>query len=238
MLGFFKRFGKKKETEPAAAGAGTEHQTLLVIEIYDDTHPIWKEFATEVKPARANKKNKEENEEANEGENEYENYLNEFAVDYTVPGDLAYELAGLCEREGAIELDAQKIMYFSESTNKLLLLKKNGELIGFLMLALYGGSSDAKIWLVCVSSSEKGKQYSKYLIGQAKQMAIDAGKTSIHLEALSRKVGSKVYKKQGFTFNNSNSENMTAFLEQPQKRKTRRNRPNRRVTRRNQRRQQ
>jgi hypothetical protein len=231
MLRFIRRLGKKKEKEPAAAGAGTEGQTLLVIEIYDDTHPIWKQFATEVKPTRAKP------EEANE-ENENENYLNDFAVDYTVPGDLAYELAGLCEREGAIELNAEKIMYFSESTNKLLLLKKNGELIGFLMLALYGGSSDAKIWLVCISSTEKGKQYSKYLIGQAKQMAIDAGKTSIHLEALSRKVGSKVYKKQGFTFNNSNSENMTSFLEQPQKRKTRRNRPNRRVTRRNQRRRQ
>ncbi len=235
MLRFIRGLGKKKEKEPAAAGAGTEGHTLLVMEIYDNTHPIWKQFATEVKPARAKPKEAKENENENENEN---NYLNDFVVDYTVPGDLAYELAGLCEREGAIELNAEKIMYFSESTNKLLLLKKNGELIGFLMLALYGGSSDAKIWLVCVSSSEKGKQYSKYLIGQAKQMAIDAGKTSIHLEAISRKVGSKVYKKQGFTFNNSNSENMTAFLEQPKKRKTRRNRPNRRVTRRNQRRRQ
>ena len=232
MLRFIRGLGKKKEKEPAAAGAGTEGHTLLVIEIYDNTHPIWKQFATEVKPTRAKP------EEANEEENENENYLNDFTVDYTVPGDLAYELAGLCEREGAVELDAQKIMYFSESTNKLLLLKKNGELIGFLMLALYGGSSDAKIWLVCVSSSEKGKQYSKYLIGQAKQMAIDAGKTSIHLEALSRKVGSKVYKKQGFEFNESDGENMTALLEQPQKRKTRHNRKNRKSTRRNQRRQQ
>ncbi len=231
MFRFIRLFGKKKKAEPAAARASTAEQTLLVIDIYDNTHPIWNGFATEVKATRANKNEEEE-------ENEYSNYLNEFAVDYTVPGDLAYTLAELCERQGAIELNAEKIMYFSESTNKLLLLKKNGELIGFLMLALYGGISEAKIWLVCVSSSEKGKQYSKYLIDQAKQMAIDAGKKSIHLEALSRKVGTKVYKKQGFNFDESDGENMTAVLEQPKKGKTRRNRRNLRVTRRNQRRQQ
>ena len=225
-----KGFQKKKEApknEPAAAGAAAG-QTLLVIEVYDSVHPIWNGFAKEVKATPAKKEN----------ENENERYLEEFAIDYTVPGGLAYELAGLCEREGAFELTAEKIMYFSETTNKLLLLKKNEELIGFLMLALYEDSSEPKIWLVCVSSSEKGKQYSKYLIDQAKRMAIEAGKTSIHLEAISRKVGNKVYKKQGFDFNDSNSENMTAPLSRPRKRKTRRNVKNRLYTRRNQRRQQ
>jgi len=221
MLSLLKRFGKKKEAESPPATT-----TSLEIHVYDSNHPIWKEFAKEVKAAKAE----------NEGENNWEN---EFAVDYTVPGELAYELADLCEREGALELTAEKIMYFSEATNKVLLLKKDGELIGFLMMSLYDGPSQPKIWLVCVSSTEKGKQYSKYLIDQAKRMAIEAGKTSIHLEALSRTVGKKVYTAQGFAFNESDGENMTAFLEQPKKRKqnTRRYRKNRKSTRRNQRRQ-
>ena len=214
MLSLLKRFGKKKENEPPVT-------TPLEIHIYDNSHPIWKEFAVEVKATKA--------------ENSWEE---DFAIDYTTPGKLAYELAGLCEREGALDLTAEKIMYFSESTNKLLLLKKEGELIGFLMLDLYEGPSPPKIWLVCVSSAEKGKRYSTFLIDQAKKMAIEAGKTSIHLEALSRKVGTKVYKKQGFNFDESDGENMTAVLEQPKKRKTRRNRKNRKSTRRNQRRQQ
>jgi hypothetical protein len=63
-------------------------------------------------------------------------------------------------------------------------------------------------------------------------MARDAGKTSIHLEAISRTVGKKVYKPQGFNFNESDGENMTAELgknSSNKKRKTRRN-----YTRRNQ----
>lgn len=211
MFSFLKK-KKKEETPPPplpppAAGAEAPPApkvTQLEIHIFPSEHEIWSQFAVEVK--------------GNETENE-----NEFVPDYTVPGDLAYELAGLCEREGAIELDAEKIMYFSEATNYLLLLKKNGKNIGFLLLALYPGPSQAKIWLVCVSSAESGKQYSKVLIDQAKRMAKEAEKSTIHLEALSRKVGRKVYKAQGFNFNESDGENMTAELNEPKKRKTRKN---------------
>ena len=205
MFSFFQKKKKKEQPEvpaPAAAGAEQTAPTVLEIHIYPAEHEIWSQFAVEVK--------------GNENENE-------FVPDYTVPGDLAYELAELCERQNASELDAQKIMYFSEATNQLLLLKKNGETIGFLLLALYPGPSQAKIWLVCVSSAESGKQYSKLLIDQAKRMAKEAGKKTIHLEALSRKVGRKVYKTQGFTFNESNGENMTAELNDSKKRKTRKN---------------
>lgn len=141
------------------------------------------------------------------------NYLNDFRVDYTIPGPLALELSALCRREKAYELDSEKIMYFSEATNYLLLLKKDDETIGFLLLECYPSShSEAKIWLVCVSHSYKGKQYSKILIEYSMKIAKDAGKDSIHLEALSRNVGTKVYKPLGFNFNSSRRNNMTASL--------------------------
>lgn len=215
MFAFLKK--KKEEAAPnppppAAAGAEAKPPgPRLEIHIFPSEHEIWSQFAVEVK--------------GNENENDNEN---EFVPDYTVPGDLAYELAGICEREGALELNAEKIMYFSEATNYLMLLKKNDETIGFLLLALYPGPSKPKIWLVCVSSAESGKQYSKLLIDQAKRMANEAGKKTIHLEALSRKVGRKVYKTQGFTFNESNGENMTAELNDSKKRKTRKNHQRRR----------
>ena len=186
---------KKKEDLPVPV--------RLEIHIYTNEHEIWSQFAELVK--------------GNENEND-------FVPDVTIPGTLAYELAGLCEREGAFELNAEKIMYFSEVTNYLLLLKKEGDTIGFLLLDLYPGPSPPKIWLVCVSSTEKGKQYSRILIDQAKQMAKDAGKTNIHLEALSRTIGTKVYTPQGFVFNKPTGENMTAKLNDPKKRKTRRQR--------------
>lgn len=165
-------------------------EPLLVI-THTDREPIWKGFATIVKA---------------------ENNENEFTMDYTVPGDLAYELAGLCEREGANELTSEKIMYFSEVTNYLLLLKKEDETIGFLLLDCYPGVIDAKIWLVCVSSKYKGKKYSTLLINKAKQIARDVGKTEIHLEALTHTIGTKVYKPLGFRFNSMRRNNMTANL--------------------------
>jgi GNAT superfamily N-acetyltransferase len=135
------------------------------------------------------------------------------SIEYTTPGLLSIELAELCRRNGAGELDSQKIMYFSEATNYFLELKKNGKRIGFLLLECYTGSLPAKIWLVCISSSEKGKNYSKLLIDQAKEIARGAGKRTIHLEAITREVGRKVYKPLGFKFNYSNNDNdMTADL--------------------------
>jgi len=191
----------------------------LEIHVYDSTNPIWAGFAIKVEPKPKPKPKNATN--GNSNTNEYNEY-NEYAIDYTIPGELANNLSQLCDRTGAVELDAEKIMHFSEVTNYLLLLKKNGETIGFLMLNLYPGLSEPKIWLGCVSSLESGKQYSKLLIDQAKQMAIDAGKSTIHLEALTRELGRKVYMQQGFEFNSPHGENMTAQLSKPTK--TRKNR--------------
>lgn len=166
-------------------------QQILVLSIHTDKEPIWNQFAKEIVP---------------------DNDENEFAIDYTIPGPLALELSTLCKREGAYELDSEKIMYFSETTNYLLLLKKEDKPIGFLLLECYPGPSDPKIWLVCVSSEYKGKQYSKILVEYAMKIAREAGKETIHLEALSRTVGTKVYKPLGFHFNSMRRNNMTANL--------------------------
>lgn len=168
-----------------------EPQQILVLSIHTDKEPIWSQFAKEILP---------------------DNNENEFAIDYTIPGPLAIELSQICRREGAYELDSEKIMYFSEATNYLLLLKKEDDTIGFLMLECYPGPSEPKIWLVCVHSRYKGKQYSKILVEHAMKIARDAGKETIHLEALSRNVGTKVYKPLGFHFNSMRRNNMTANL--------------------------
>jgi len=160
----------------------------LELHVYPSQNPIWKELSTYI-PA------------------------DEDHIDYTIPGPLAYELADLCHRNSAYELDSEKIMYFSEVTNYLLVLYKDGERIGFLMLDSSPGKyTRSKIWLVCVSSAEKGKQYSKILIDYAKGIAKSHEKTTIHLEALTRTVGEKVYEPQGFTFNSPTGEDMTAQL--------------------------
>lgn len=183
----------------------------LVLEIYENTHPIWAEFDQEIKP---------------ENENENENLnANEFDPDFTAPGPLAISLAKLCSREGAIELDAELIKNFSEFTNYLLLLKRADQIIGFLLLECPEGDLDAKIWVGCVSISEKGKQFSRILIDQAKEIARKAGKLELHLDALTRKLGEKVYAPLGFTFNDKTGESMTISLlesEPEKKRKTRR----------------
>jgi GNAT superfamily N-acetyltransferase len=133
-------------------------------------------------------------------------------IDYTTPGPLAVELSELCERKGAFELDSTKIMYFSETTNYFLELKRNGERIGFLLLEAYNDRMPAKIWLVCVSSSEKGKNYSKLLIDQAKEIARSVGKRQIQLEAITREVGRKVYRPLGFEFISPDDDDMIAEL--------------------------
>jgi hypothetical protein len=185
MVRFFSKSSKIAPEPPPAAAP-----TVLDMYIFQNTDPIWKEFSIYV-PA--------------DEENEY-------PIDYTNPGPLAYELAKLCSHEKAFDLNAQKIMYFSEVTNYLFVLKKDKETIGFLLLDSYKESSDAKIWLVCIGSKFKGKQLSKILIDQAKRIAKEQGKTEIHLEALNREVGTKVYMAQGFTFNSPRGENMTAQL--------------------------
>lgn len=165
-------------------------QDRLELYTYTDKDPIWEGFAINVEAT-------------------------ENTIDYTEPGKLAYELGEVCERKEALELDAQKIMYFSEVTNYLLILKKEGRTIGFLLLDCYPGTSECKIWLVCVSKGYKGKKYSKILIDRAKELAREAGKTTLHLEALTRTVGEKVYKPLGFTFNSMRKNNMTATLTVP-----------------------
>lgn len=165
-------------------------QDRLELYIYTDKDSIWKDFAINVEAT-------------------------ENTIDYTNPGKLAYELGEVCEREGTIELDAQKIMYFSEVTNYLLLLKKETDTIGFLLLSCYPGPSESKIFLVCVSKEYKGRKYSKIMIDKAKELTREAGKTTLHLEALTRTVGEKVYKPLGFTFNSMRRNNMTATLTVP-----------------------
>jgi GNAT superfamily N-acetyltransferase len=157
-------------------------------------------------------------------------------VDYTNPGPLATELAELCERKGAYELDSTKIMYFSEPTNYFLELTRNGERVGFLLLEAYNDRMPAKIWLVCVSSSEKGKNYSKLLIDQAKEIARSLGKGQIELEAITREVGRKVYRPLGFDFISLDDLDMTAELSLgsngTRKKRSRKNRKTNRATKR------
>lgn len=179
----------------------------LEIHISTRSQDIWNQFANEVEATNEN-------------------------IDYTTPGPLSIELAELCERRGAEQLDSEKIMYFAETTNYLLELKRNGERIGFLLLDCEKSPySKAKIWLVCISSSEKGKGYAKLLIDQAIQIAKSAGKKTIHLEAISRQVGRKVYRPMGFDFNSPDDDDMTKDIEIAEnkaKNKTRRSRRSRR----------
>lgn len=184
MLRFFK--SSKIAPAPSAPPASPPPPTLEVL-IWPRENIIWKQFAR------------------------YFEATNEM-IDYSIPGPLARELATLCQRKGAYELDSTKIMYFSESTNYFLELKRDGERIGFLLLECYKGSSPAKIWIGCISLSEKGKNYSKLLIDQAKEIARSAGKSTIHLEAISHDLGKKVYRPLGFEFTSPNTNNMIADL--------------------------
>ena len=177
-----------KSSKVAPLPPPAEPAPALEVHVWTHENKIWEQFADTV-----------------EATNE--------SIEYTTPGLLSIELAELCRRNVSSELDSQKIMYFSEVTNYFLELKKNGKRIGFLLLECYVGSVPAKIWLVCISSSEKGKNYSKLLIDQAKEIARGAGKRTIHLEAITREVGRKVYKPLGFEYNHSNNNNdMTADL--------------------------
>jgi ribosomal protein S18 acetylase RimI-like enzyme len=184
---------------------------VVHLHVFKNTDPLWKDFAIYVP--------------ADEEE--------EYSVDYTNPGPLAYELAKICSREKAYELDAEKIMYFAESTNYLLILKKENNTIGFLLLYSDPGQwATSKIWLVCVSSEFKGKQFSKVLIDHAKTIAKNDGKTEIHLEALNRELGKKVYEPQGFIFNSSRGDDMTAQLGGGRRKKTRKRRGSKQTRRR------
>lgn len=180
-------FGKSNKVAPEPE---PEPPIKYEVDLYTSEDPIWNEFAVEELPDEEN----------------------EHGVDYMNPGPLAIQLAEHCSREGAIGLDSEKIMYFSEVTNYLLILKHEGRSIGFLLLSSFSREPDAKIWLVCVNKSEKKKNLSKILIDQAKRIAKEEGKTTIHLEALTREIGEKVYEPQGFVFNSSRTNDMTAQL--------------------------
>lgn len=166
------------------------------IKIHDSKSEIWDEFANEVEAT-------------------------ENTIDYNEPGSLSLELASICKREGSIELDAERIMYLSQASNYFLELFDKGTRIGFLLLDLPSWGEEAKIEVVCLSAKEKGKNYSKLLIDEAKRLAKAAGKKRLLLEALNHSVGQKVYKKQGFEFVDKTGENMVHQLGGKRKSKTR-----------------
>lgn len=144
-------------------------------------------------------------------------------IEYDEPGDLAVELAEHCSRDETLDLDAQKVMYMSEISNQYLeLLDDDGNRIGFMLLDLPDYGKEAKIVLLCVSKSEKGKQSSRILIDEAKRLAKKAGKERLTLEAYNRTVGEKVYAKQGFRFVTERGEDMVYQIAGSRKRKTRR----------------
>jgi GNAT superfamily N-acetyltransferase len=160
------------------------------LKIHTSSSEIWDEFAEEIE---GNENNKNE-------------------MGFNEPGSLSIELAKLCRREGTIDLDAQRIMYLSQESNIFIELLEGGSRIGFLLLDLPAWGEEAKIEVVCVSLSQKGKSYSKVLIDEAKRLAKEAGKKRLLLEALGRIIGEKVYKKQGFEFVDKTGENMVHQL--------------------------
>jgi hypothetical protein len=115
--------------------------------------------------------------------------------------ELAAELATLCtSRVTTIsEFDAESVGNYIDESNYLLELMKGEERVGFLLMMSYPVSSPAKIVLVCVSPTEKGKGASTNLIDTAKEIAKANGNPTIELEAESAAVMEKVYAKQGFT---------------------------------------
>jgi GNAT superfamily N-acetyltransferase len=160
------------------------------LKIHTSNSEIWDEFAEEI--------------EGNEN--------NGYGMGFNEPGSLSIELAKLCRRDGSIDLDAQRVMYLSQESNIFIELLEEGSRIGFLLMDLPGWGEEAKIEVVCVSLSQKGKSYSKVLIDEAKRLAKEAGKKRLLLEALGRIIGEKVYKKQGFEFVDKTGENMVHQL--------------------------
>ena len=152
------------------------------IKIHTSDSDIWKGFAEEI----------DENNE----------------MGFETPGPLSIQLATICERSESLELDAERIMYLSQESDRLLELLEGGKRIGFLLMNLPSWGEEATIHVVCVSPMQKGKNYSKLLIDEAKRLAKEKGKKRLTLEALSRSLGEKVYKKQGFEFVNKTGENM------------------------------
>jgi hypothetical protein len=169
------------------------------IKIHDSKSKIWDDFAEEV--------------EGNEN--------NEFDMGFNRPGQLSKDLAKLCLRDGTMDLDAERVMFLAEECNYFLELIENGARIGFGLIHLPSYGEEAKIQLGCVSVTEKGKNYSKLLIDEAKRIAKAAGKKRLLLEAFNRVLGEKVYKKQGFEFVNASGTNMIHQLGGKRKGKTR-----------------
>lgn len=191
---------------PVPSASLTLPTPRLEVRIVPREHTLWSQFA------------------------EYHEATNEM-IDYSIPGPLSRDLASLCQRKGAYELDSTKIMYFSETTNYFLeLIRDDGERIGFLLLDCHPGSSPAKIWIGCISLSEKGKNYSKLLIDTAKEIARAAGKSTLHLEAISHDLGKKVYQPLGFEFTSPTRNDMIATLSLGSN-GTRKNRKNRKMNR-------